>query len=270
MHFVTHKLGECSKELGQNTLHDLRMLYQDAVLYAEDQQPSKTPMHYVEPEDPYHELESTPDVNSPPQLDPNEAHLTELYVLPSMGSCSGDRHSLEEDEMFAVRIYNTVSKVEVIKRASDLLSKEEMIKHKDKVEAAILEELKIWNNYGCFKMVPRKGAVNIIGSRFVAKWKVKDPSQPYTSRIIRMRMALRGFKEWFADELDTYAATGSKISQRLLLSEAACHPDWSFLSLDINKAFLQEKRTRNWPKPPGRVSVLFTSHCPLVPLRSSG
>ena len=116
----------------------------------------------------------------------------------------------------------------MVKRASDLLTKEELITHKNAINQAILEELRIWDNYGCFKMVPRKGAENIIDSRFVAKWKVKDPNRPYESRIIRMRMALRGFKEWCADLLDSHAATANRISQRLLISEAAVQKTWSF------------------------------------------
>ena len=156
-----------------------------------------------------------------------------------MSNCFGDTSCLAEDEMLAIRIYNATGKVEVVKRASDLLTKEELVTHKQDVDQAILEELRIWQKYNCFRMVQRKGAENIIDSRFVAKWKVKDPSRPYDSRIIRMRMALRGFKEWCADLLDAHAATANRTSQRLLISEAATRPSWSFLSLDINKAFLQ-------------------------------
>ena len=224
----------------KSALRDLWTLYQDTVeQQAEQPLSEEIPMIYVSPENPYYEHSCINQPSSPPELDPDEPYLTELLVLPNLSNCFGNSNHLATDEMYAIRIYNTTSKVEIIKRASDILSKEEMIQHKSKVEAAILEELKIWNSYGCFKMVSRKGAENIIDSRFVAKWKVKDPNKPYESRIIRMRMALRGFKEWCADALDTYAGTGSKISQRLLLSEAACHPEWSFLSLDINKAFLQ-------------------------------
>eukprot|EP00435_Cladocopium_sp_Y103_P042058 s696_g11.t1 len=219
--------------------HDLWMLHQDTVT-ASDQQPVEDiPLTYVEPEDFNYKPIVDKYPNSPPDLNHDEPHLTELLVLPHLSSCFGEPGVLKEDEMFSIRMYHTMSKVEVIKRASDILSKDELIKHKDMVDSAILEELKIWDGYKCFKMVPRKGAENIIDSRFVAKWKVKDPSRPYESRVIRMRMALRGFKEWCAESLETYAATGSKVSQRLLLSEAACNANWSFLSLDINKAFLQ-------------------------------
>ena len=238
--FITKHFDKPAGDEEKAALHDLWMLHQDTIEQCAEQPPvEEIPMVYVSPEDPYYEHDAINNPSSPPELDPDEPHITELLVLPNISNCFGDPSHLALDEMYSIKIYNTVSKVEVIKRASDLLTKEEMVRHKPQVEAAILEELKIWNSYNCFKMVPRKGAVNIIDSRFVAKWKVKDPTKPYESRIIRMRMALRGFKEWCADALDTYAGTGSKISQRLLLSEAACHPEWSFLSLDINKAFLQ-------------------------------
>ena len=54
-----------------------------------------------------------------------------------------------------------------------------------------------------------------------------------------MRLALRGFKDIQADELEAFAATASRQSQRILCSELACRPHWKFVSLDVNKAFLQ-------------------------------
>lgn len=249
---------------------DLWALYQDAVANpCEHQTTADIPMHYVHPDSLDHDSLVPRIPNNPIPLDPDQLYITELLVLPKVSNCFGDSAILSQDEMFSIQMYHTMSKVEVIKRASDILSKEELITHKTEVEAAILEELRIWNNYNCFKMFPRKGARNIIDSRFVAKWKVKDLKRPYESRVIRMRMALRGFKEWCAENLDTYAATGSKVSQRLLLSEAACNPQWSFLSLDINKAFLQgmtyqelseltgqEERIVHFTPPPGSAPIL--------------
>ena len=42
-----------------------------------------------------------------------------------------------------------------------------------------------------------------------------------------------------AFEIDTYAGTAKRQSQRLLASEAACHPGWITASMDIDKAFLK-------------------------------
>ena len=82
-------------------------------------------------------------------------------------------------------------------------------------------------------------------------------------------MTLRGFKEWCADQVDSPAAAARKMSQRMLVSEAACNPSWSFLSIDINKAFLQgvtysemsaatgeEERVVHFTLPPGSAAFL--------------
>ena len=76
-------------------------------------------------------------------------------------------------------------------------------------------------------------------SRNVNKWKWISDDHGNKKRIIRVRMALRGFKDRDADTLETYAGTADRTSQRLLTSEAANHPDWMFMTIDVNKAFLQ-------------------------------
>ena len=58
-------------------------------------------------------------------------------------------------------------------------------------------------------------------------------------RTIRVRMALRGFKEPLDDNEVKFSATAQRISQKILASEAACHPEWSFVAVEISKAFLQ-------------------------------
>ena len=42
-----------------------------------------------------------------------------------------------------------------------------------------------------------------------------------------------------AFSLDTFSGTAKRSSQRILASEAACHPDWITASLDVDKAFLK-------------------------------
>jgi len=252
-------------------LRNLWHLYQDTVSEFREEAPSAEsfPLVFAEPEDFWYQPDAAFLNHSQDHLHVGEAFLTELLVDPSMTNCFIDSQKLAPDEEVAIRIYNATSKVEVVKRASDVLTPEEFIKHKAEIDQATLEELRIWHDYGCFKMVPRQGARNIIDSRFVTKWKVKDPSRPFESRIIRRRMTLRGFKDWCADQLDSHAATASKMSQRMLISEAACNPSWSFLSIDINKAFLQgvtysemsaatgeEERVVHFTLPPGSAAFL--------------
>ena len=165
---------------------------------------------------------------------------TEFYISRDMAKCFIDDSNIKEDEVATMRVYLGPVKQAIIKRESDLLTKEELIKHDKDVKAAILEELQTWIKYGNFQRAPIRGARNIMDSRFVAKWKVKFNDKTKTRyRIIRMRMVMRGFKDWDADTLETYAGTASRLSQRLLVSEVACHPDWEFLSVDVEKAFLQ-------------------------------
>ena len=77
-------------------------------------------------------------------------------------------------------------------------------------------------------------------SRYVAKWKfVKNPKTGNMDRTIRMRLVLRGFMDTEAFSVDTFAGTAKRTSQRILASQAACHPEFLTASLDIDKAFLK-------------------------------
>jgi len=90
--------------------------------------------------------------------------------------------------------------------------------------------------HDCFDMCLLKDATNIRTSRYVAKWKWVMENGTWI-RIIRMRLVLRGFMDTEAFSLDIYSGTAKRTSQRILASEAACHPDFIIASLDIDKAF---------------------------------
>ena len=113
-------------------------------------------------------------------------------------------------------------------------------KYPDLADAATLEELRCWVKHKCFTRALKKTARNIMTSRMVAKWKqVKSKSKDELTWIIRMRMALRGFQDLDKDDLDTYAGTAKRLSQRIVASEWACHPGWTACAFDVMKAFLQ-------------------------------
>ena len=137
-------------------------------------------------------------------------------------------------------MYAAGPKKAVIDRDTDLLTKDEFAQHHAEVAAAIKEELQIWIDHKCFVRHPRAKAKNIIDVRWVGKWKkTKDPKDPSkTKRFIRMRMTLRGFKDRDADNLETFAGTSSRISQRLVVSEAAIR-GWPLTAIDVKKAFLK-------------------------------
>ena len=76
--------------------------------------------------------------------------------------------------------------------------------------------------------------------RWVGKWKrvlVKGDASRNT-RVIRMRLTLRGFKDQDAQDLETYAGTSSRASQRVVISEAVCR-GWELMTIDVKKAFLK-------------------------------
>ena len=48
-----------------------------------------------------------------------------------------------------------------------------------------------------------------------------------------------GIQDTEAFQVETFAGTAKRTSQRLLASEAATHPDWDLCSIDVNTAFLK-------------------------------
>ena len=105
-------------------------------------------------------------------------------------------------------------------------------------------------------------------SRHVFKWKHRKDKNGNMTRIIRCRMALRGFKDMDAGALQTFAGTAKRASQRLLSSEAACRPDWVYVAADVPTAFLQgmtyeemheltgeAPREVNFTLPPGSAAI---------------
>ena len=193
----------------------------------------------------------------------------EVYYSEEMSRCLFDMPGLEPGTHVTVLIYAAGPAKAVVQRDDDLLTKEELKQHKAAVEAAILEELRIWHKHGAFKRHKRRAGMNIMTSRFVAKWKFVTDEHGNRRRIIRMPLVLRGFQDWFAYLQENYAGTASRLSQRIVNSEVACHPDWILVTIDIEKAFLQgltckeleevtgeSERLTYFVLPPGAAAVL--------------
>ena len=114
----------------------------------------------------------------------------------------------------------------------------------------MLKELQTWCKLKCFSRRPREGARNIIDVRWVIKfkWEVPivdmqrrggpqtEPSKPV--RTIRARLTVRGFKDSERNDIDRYAGTSTRCSQKLIVSEAVRN-HWPICTADISKAFLQ-------------------------------
>ncbi|CAE7353799.1 RE1 [Symbiodinium sp. CCMP2592] len=163
----------------------------------------------------------------------------ELWFTREFSKVIGDESLLRDQETYVLQVFASGFRNAVIKRESHLLTTQELQDHAAAVRAASVEELRIWDKYKCFKRVPRATAHNIMDSKAVVKWKVTTTPNGQTSRIPRARLALRGFKDLQANDIEAHASTASRLSQRMLCSEVACRPSWKFVTVDVNKAFLQ-------------------------------
>ena len=106
----------------------------------------------------------------------------------------------------------------VVVRDDDILTSQEMQQHKQEIDAATLEELKTRVHNKCVSRRPLHGAHNVMGSRHVYKWKRRQGKHGRWQRIIRVRLALRGFKDMDADSMQTFSGTARRTSQRLIAS----------------------------------------------------
>ena len=134
-----------------------------------------------------------------------------------------------------MRVYVTKEiKRSVVVKADDTLNKKDLLQCLKEVAQATKDEILTWIRNNCFEIATLKEASNLMTSRYVAKWKIVQGK-----RIIRMRLCLRGFQDVEAFDVETFAGTANRRSQRILASEAACHPEWIIASLDVEKAFLK-------------------------------
>ena len=150
-------------------------------------------------------------------------------------------------EVVVVKMYLTGARQAIIQRDDDVLTAEELRVHSKEVAAAMLKELQTWAKLKCFSRKSRVTAKNIIDCRWVFKWKwevattaaeASSSSEPARRRVIRARLTVRGFKDRQAQELDSYAGTSQRYSQRIVCSEAV-RRQWPICTTDISKAFLQ-------------------------------
>jgi len=86
----------------------------------------------------------------------------------------------------------------VIHKELPVLTPEEIEKHRAEVDAATLDEYSEWARLGCFKIRPRRGADNVVDGILVVKWK-KDGAR----KFVRVRLALRGFKDKYKNTVET-------------------------------------------------------------------
>ena len=119
----------------------------------------------------------------------------------------------------------------LIEKSLDALSPSDMKVHWKLVQTAILAELNSFIQHKVFCRVPKKGAQNICTSRWVMRWKLIN-----NERAVKARLTIRGFQD--QREVDTYAGTASRWSQRIVCSIAVQH-SWAIWITDVATAFLQ-------------------------------
>ena len=96
----------------------------------------------------------------------------ELAYSRDFAKCCGDDTGMQQDEVMVVHSYLQGTKKAVIERETDLLTPDELRTNRPAVEAAILEELRIWVKYQTFARHKRVGVQNIMSSKYVSKWKM--------------------------------------------------------------------------------------------------
>ena len=222
-----------------------------------------------------------PDVfHDPVHVEP-DYHKAEagLSTLPTPAACELEfpacyaaliddaPRDLAPNQVIVQQIFSSGARKTVVETDTDILTPEELHKHKEAVVAAILAELKTWQHYGCFSRKARRNAKNIIDVRWVIKWKYVRDENGQEKRVIRARLTVRGFKDADAAHLASYSGTTSRWGQRLIAATAA-QMGWELVTMDIEKAFLQgisyEDLARETGEPLREVNFQLPSGC--VPL----
>ena len=199
-----------------------------------------------------------------------------IYSGPAMKLVHNRPRTPKEGEIIVQEIYLSGARRTVVQRDDDILTAEELKSHAKEVAAAMLAELKTWAKLKCFSRRKRAGAKNIIDCRWVIKWKYEQAAisveaasnaalgEASRRRVIRARLTVRGFKDRDAQNLDSYAGTSQRYSQRLVCSEAA-HRGWPICTTDISKAFLQgvtyEELAELTGEPIREVNFYLPQHC---------
>ena len=119
------------------------------------------------------------------------------------------------------------------------MSPAEIKQYPELAKAAMLEELRTWGErFMVMKIADYYPNLNVMTSRYVITWREVDGRT-----VMRYRLTLRGFQDWYKDDYETYAGTAARMSQRWVSSECAAHqlePEpWIIAIIDIEKAFLQ-------------------------------
>ena len=149
---------------------------------------------------------------------------------------------------FTYKIGSDSTRRIVVQKDDDTLTPEETRQHWREIDQAMLDELMAWAKLKCFSCKARQDATNVIDTRWVLKWKHKQEAVDATkasegqagntTRVIRARLTVRGFKDQDKGVTASYAGTSSRYAQKLLISEAV-RQGCDIATTEKPKAFLQ-------------------------------
>ena len=179
-----------------------------------------------------------------PPLELSHDSSVELAVYPPATNMLDLQDRPGEGEIVLLQMGPNKVRQVVVKRDDDILTGAQLKEHWPEVRKAMLKELQTWNQLKCFSRRPRKGARNIIDVRWVIKfnWEVptvdvhkggeRSSEAPEPVRTIRARLTVRGFKDSERNDIDRYAGTSTRCSQKLIVSEAVRN-HWPICTADI-------------------------------------
>ena len=185
-------------------------------------------------------------LHAPETLD-DSVELIVPYPTANLMNTNG--RSLTPDEQLVLKVETNNTRRAVVQRDDDVLSPQQVNAHWKEIEDAMLKELQTWAKLQCFSRKPKMEARNVIDTRWVYKFKYEEQTVDATKsgfqnssatakKTIRARLTVRGFKDADKWDIDRYAGTSTRGSQKLIVSEAVLR-GWVLCAADISKAFLQ-------------------------------
>jgi hypothetical protein len=194
---------------------------------------------------------------------PISVHSSELYIdLPQlpMESCTGGSSSLNVHPMITRRKARThlglvssrsLSPLEPHNLSSALQSPHWL--------QAMREELTALHHQHTWDLVPRHDSMNIVGSRWVFKTKLKSDG---SVESFKARLVAKGYNQLEGiDFTETFSPVIKPTTIRLVLSLAVTH-GWPIRQLDVKNAFLHGhlKEVVYMEQPPGFSNPTFPTH----------
>ena len=178
------------------------------------------------------------------QLQESQSPNAESYGLqgPSL-PCTGPSGRQRNSQQELLNLYQALSgecyRVDI---DTDNLSASDMQQFESEITASDRKEVKSFVDHEVWDVAPVSEARNLISCTWVRKWKRKEiqlaNKRKEFERVVKSRLCCRGFLDKQKSELFKYASTASRLSQKMLISNAALH-GWTVESWDVSTAFLR-------------------------------